>query len=221
LVAGALIGLGGAAAKLTSGGVARACVANAGGAVRFVNPRRKCPAGEASMLVNQVGPRGKAGKIGKTGKTGLPGGLGATGSVGLTGPAGPASSEVVLGPSETLSGADNSGKPTGEIAVSTAACSSATNPANVEAYGGGVNVVGSAQTQVKDVVEVQSSYPGDAAGSGGATGFGITAPLATPKPAGTGEQADAWSGVAVVDVLKDANSVPDTATVQTYVVCGP
>jgi hypothetical protein len=221
LLAGALIGLAGAAAKLTSGGVAQACAAKANGAVTFVNPHHKCPAGESGTLVNQIGPRGKAGKIGKTGKAGVAGGLGVGGPIGPTGPAGPANSELVLGPSETLSGADNAGKPTGEIAVSTAACSSATNPVNVEAYGGGVNITTSAQTQVKDIVEVQSSYPGDDASSGGATGFGITAPLATPKTPGSGEQADAWSGVAVVDVLKDASGTPDTATVQTYAICGP
>jgi hypothetical protein len=220
LVAGALIGLAGASAKLTSGGVAQACVAKANGAVTFVNPHHKCPKRGSSTLLNQVGPRGQIGKTGKTGKTGLPGGLGAAGPVGPTGPAGPANEEVVLGPVETLSGADNTGQSTGEVAVSTASCTAATNPANVEAYGGGVNVLTSPTTSNKDIIDVQSSYPGTAASSGGATGFGLTAPLATPVPQGSGTGANAWTGIAVVGLLKDINDDPDTASVQTYVDCG-
>jgi hypothetical protein len=219
LLIGALLGLSGATAKSTAGHTVHACVAKSGGAVRFIK-HGGCKKSESTVLIDQKGPRGKAGKTGRIGQTGLAGGLGATGPVGPTGPAGPANSEVVLGPTETLAGSDNSGDPTGEIAVSTAVCSAATNPANVEAYGGGVNIVTSPQTSVKDVVSVQSSYPGNANSAGGGTGTtGVTGPLATPVP--QGNSANAWSGVAVVNLLKDETAPPDTATVQTYVVCGP
>jgi hypothetical protein len=205
VIVGLLIGLAGAAAKLTSGGDVQACVSKAGGAVRFVNPSHRCAKSESSVLINQKGkpgPKGKNGKTGKTGAAGAIGPIGATGPIGPTGPTGPANTEVVDGPTITLSGSE----PSGATAISTAGCDDAVNGVNTEAYGGGVNVVTHPSTQLSDEVMVQSSYPGDA--STGTT-------LAT-EPA-LGKQADAWSGVAVINRM-----VPgDTATVQTYVICGP
>jgi hypothetical protein len=219
LAGAVIIGLTGATAKSRSGGPVHACVANAGGAVRFVKLGKSCASGEASLLIDQVGPRGKTGKTGKRGKAGATGLPGGTGVVGPTGPAGPANSEVVDGPAETLVASDNSGDATGEVAVSTASCSSATNPANVEAYGGGLNIVTHPQTQSNDVVEMQSAYPVEATGPTGATGItGVTGPLGAPVP--QAQPATAWTGEAVVDLLKNG-STPDSATVQTYVECGP
>ena len=82
-----------------------------------------------------------------------------------------------------------------------------------------MNVVTHPQTQTSDIVELQSSYPVEATGPTGATGVtGVTGPLGAPTP--VGQSADAWTGEAVVDLLKDTTT-PDTATVQTYVECGP
>jgi hypothetical protein len=208
VVVGLLIGLAGAAAKLTSGGEVQACVSKAGGAVRFINPRHRCAKAESSVLINQKGqpgPKGKNGKNGKIGKTGAAGAvgpIGSTGPIGPTGPTGPANTEVVDGPPITLSGSE----PSGATAISTAGCDDAVNGVNTEAYGGGVNVVTHPSTQLSDEVMIQSSYPGDA--STGTT-------LAT-QPA-LGKQADAWTGEVVINRM-----VPgDTATVETYVICGP
>jgi hypothetical protein len=218
LVVGALLGLSGASAKPTaSTSVVHACVAKADGAVAFIKVSRKCPTGETGVLLNATGKLGKQGKRGKTGKQGV---VGATGPVGPTGPAGPANAEVVVGPQETLSGNDNDKNATGEVAVSTASCSSAINPANDEAYGGGVNMSTDPHTQTKDIVEIQSSYPDEDTGPTGATGVtGITGPLGTPTPGG--QPADAWTGEAVVGLLESSDTDPDTATMQTYAVCGP
>jgi hypothetical protein len=225
LLVGALIGLSGASAKparsaksSASARVVHACVAKADGAVAFIKVSSSCPKGETGVLLNVTG---KQGKQGKQGKTGNPGGVGATGPVGPTGAAGPANAEVVLGKWEPLSGNDNDNNATGEVAVSTAACSQATNPSNDEAYGGGVNVATNPQTSVKDLVEIQSSYPDEATGQMGATGVtGVTGPLGTPTP--QGQPADAWTGVAVVArLLHNGAGTSDSASVQTYVVCGP
>jgi len=220
LLLGALIGLSGASAKPTSssGPVVHACVAKANGGVAFIKVSRSCPKGQTGVLLNETG---KQGKQGKQGKTGQPGGVGPTGPVGPTGAAGSANAQVVFGPAEPLSGNDDGGNATGVIAVSTAACSGATSAADDEAYGGGVNVLVNSQTSVKDIVELQSSYPDDDTGSSGATGVtGVTGPLGTPTP--QGQAADAWTGVVVVDrLLRNSGTNPDTANVQTYVVCGP
>jgi hypothetical protein len=218
-IIGALMGLSSATASSRFGHAVHACVANSGGAVRFVGLNHGCKHVESSVLIDQAGAPGQTGKTGKTGKTGLIGRTGGPGALGPTGPAGPANSELVEGPVETLSGADNGASPTGEVAVSTATCISATNSANVEAYGGGVNVVTHPQTQTDDLVELQSSYPVEATGPTGATGItGVTGPLGAAVP--VGQAADAWSGEAVVSLLKNTTT-PDTATVQAYVVCGP
>jgi collagen type VII alpha len=218
LLVGALLGLSGASAKSgASTSVVHACVAKADGTVAFIKVSRTCPKGETGVLLNATGKLGKQGKQGKTGKQGA---VGATGPVGPTGPAGPANAEVVVGPAETVSGNDNAQHATGEVAVSTASCSSADNPVNDEAYGGGVNLVTYPHTQTKDIVEVQSSYPDEDTGPTGATGItGVTGPLGTPTPAG--QPADAWTGEAVVDLLEPSGTDPDTAVIQTYAVCGP
>jgi hypothetical protein len=195
VIVGAMIGLAGAAAKLTSGGEVQACVAKAGGAVRFVNPHHKCQKAESSVLLNaqgRPGPRGKKGKLGKTGAVGPIGRTGATGLQGVTGPNGPAGTEVVDGPVETLSG----GELAGSTATSTAGCDQAVNGANREAYA--------------DIVSIQSSYAGN-----GATGTNVAT-----QP-GAGQRGNAWTGVAVINRLYNDTTPPDTATVQAYVVCGP
>src|ERR1700678_3001993 len=134
VVVGMLIGLAGAAAKLTSGGDVQACVAKVGGAVRFISPSHRCLKKESGVLLSLTGPAGPRGKPGVKGKVGLVGPVGhtgATGQIGPAGPTGPADTEVVDGPIETLSG----GEPTGATAISTAGCDQAVNGANREAYG--------------------------------------------------------------------------------------
>jgi hypothetical protein len=209
VVVGMLIGLAGAAAKLTAGGDVQACVAKTGGAVRFINPSHRCLKKESSVLISEKGPAGPRGKTGKNGKLGVVGPIGlrgATGQIGPAGPTGPADTEVVDGPIETLSG----GEPTGATVTSTAGCDQAVNGANREAYGGGVNIVTHPQTQNPDIVSVQSSYGGN-----GATGTN----LATQP--GAGQRGNAWTGEAVINRLYNDTTPPDTATVQAYVVCGP
>jgi hypothetical protein len=205
VIVGASIGLAGAAAKLTSGGEVQACVAKAGGAVRFVSTNKRCAKAESSVLINQKGqpgPRGKPGKLGKTGAAGLIGRTGATGQIGPTGPTGPANTEVVDGPMEVFSGSE----PSGTTLISTASCLNAVNGVNVEAYGGGMNIATSPSTPVPDIVTLQSSYPGE-----GTTG---TSPATQPA---SGKGADAWTGIAVINKMFPG----DTATVQSYAVCGP
>jgi Collagen triple helix repeat (20 copies) len=206
VIVGALIGLAGAAAKLTSGGTVHACVTKTSGSVRFVSLNHRCQKGESSLLLGQKGQRGKPGKAGKVGATGPIGLIGLRGPAGPTGPSGPADTEVVDGPVETLSG----GEPTGATVISTAGCDQAVNGANREAYGGGLNVVTHPQTQQADIVSVQASYAGN-----GATGT----TLATQP--GSGQRGNAWTGVAVINRLYADTTPPDTATVQAYVVCGP
>jgi hypothetical protein len=208
VVVGTMIGLAGAAAKLTAGGDVQACVAKAGGAVRFISPSHRCMKKESSVLISEQGhpgPRGKTGKTGKVGAVGPIGLRGATGQIGPAGPTGPADTEVVDGPPEVLSG----GEETGSTVISTAGCDQAVNGANREAYGGGVNIVTHPQTQNQDIVSIQSSYAGD-----GATG---TSPASAP---GAGQSGNAWTAVAVINRLYNVNP-PDTATVEAYVVCGP
>jgi hypothetical protein len=211
-------------------GVIHACVAKKTGAVTFIALKKKCPKGAQSLDLGQVGPQGKAGKngatgpagaqgapgvqgltgtvgpagaTGATGAVGQTGATGATGATGVAGPTGPANTEEVEGPLITITGGSNS---TGETAVSTAGCDHAVNGANVEAYGGGVNIVTHPSTSTTDEVSVQSSFGGT-----GETGTEIVnAPAA-------GAGADAWTGIALVNRLLAG----DTATVQAYVICGP
>ena len=157
VIVGTMIGLAGAAAKLTAGGDVQACVTKAGGAVRFISPSHRCMKKESSVLISekgQPGPRGKPGKAGKLGNVGPIGPRGATGQIGPAGPTGPADTEVVDGPSVVMSG----GEEAGATATSTAGCDQAVNGANREAYGGGVNIVTHPQTQNADIVSIQSSY---------------------------------------------------------------
>jgi hypothetical protein len=205
VIVGAMIGLGAAAAKLVSGGDVHACAAKSTGAVTFISRSHRCEAGATSVLLSAKGPAGKAGKVGKVGKTGAIGKTGATGPQGITGPNGPADTEVVDGPLEVLSG----GQPTGSTTISTAGCDHAVNGANREAYGGGVNIATSPETQEPDIVSLQSSYAGE----------GSTGTTVANQPT-AGEHANAWTGIAVINTLYNS-SPPDTATVQAYVVCGP
>lgn len=205
VIVGAMIGLAGAAAKLVSGGEVHACAAKSTGAVTFISRNHRCQKGATSVLLSQKGPAGKPGKVGKVGKTGPIGKTGPAGPQGVAGPSGPADTEVVEGPSVTLSG----GQPTGSTAISTAGCDHAVNGANREAYGGGVNVNTSPQTQEPDIVSVQSSYAGE----------GFTGNTVAAQPS-SGQHANAWTAVAVINTLYNG-SPADTATVQAYVVCGP
>jgi hypothetical protein len=205
VIIGAMIGLAGAAAKLVSGGDVHACAAKSTGAVTFISRNHRCEKGAASFLLAEKGPAGKPGKVGKVGKVGPIGKTGATGPQGVTGPNGPADTEVVDGPPEILSG----GQPTGSTVISTAGCDHAVNGANREAYGGGVNISTSPETQNPDIVSVQSSYAGE----------GFTGTTVATQP-GSGQSANAWTAIAVINRLY-GGAPPDTATVTAYVVCGP
>jgi hypothetical protein len=152
------------------------CVLGRTGAVRLVGRHARCAKGERSVLL--AGPRGPAG------------------------PTGPANTEVVQGPSVTLSG----NQPTGSIATSTAGCDHALNGANREAYGGGVAVLTHPTTSAPDILAVQSSYPGD----------GVTGQTPVVPPA-AGAGANAYSGVVAISRMFSG----DSATVQAYVICGP
>jgi hypothetical protein len=198
---GTLIGLSGAGAKTTSKGpspnaakVIHACYAINGGAVRFLGAHARCLGSERSITFNQKGPAGPRG---------LTGPHGPIGATGVAGPTGPANTEVVAGPVVTLAGSQQ----TGQVAISTAGCDHAVTGANREAYGGGVVVTPHPATPVPEIVPLQASYPGN-----GVTGN----TQALPPSAGQG--ADAWTGVAVIDRMVNPN---DSATVQTYVICGP
>src|ERR1700735_3599199 len=82
VVVGTMIGLAGAAAKLTSGGDVQACVAKAGGAVRFISPSHRCMKKESSVLISEQGHPGPRGKTGKTGKVGAVRPIGLRGGTG-------------------------------------------------------------------------------------------------------------------------------------------
>jgi hypothetical protein len=202
VLGGALVGLSGAGAKgSAAGGQIHACVANRGGAVRFVSARAKCAKGEHGVVFNQAGAQGPRGKLGKTGPAGV---AGPTGAVGPTGPAGPANTEIVDGPTVTLNGSEA----TGTTVTSTAGCDHATIGGNTEAYGGGMIVTTHPTTSTPDRVATQSSYPGT-----GVTGTTAANPVTTP-----GARGDSWTGTAVIIALP---SNGDTATAQAYVICGP
>jgi hypothetical protein len=156
------------------------CVDKKTEAVRVVGLKAKCKSSEKSVLVDNRG----------------------IGPAGPPGPTGPANTEVVQGPTATLSG----NEPTGSIATSTAGCDHAINGANREAYGGGVVIVTHPTTGVPDIVATESSYPG----------VGVTGQVpATAPAAGTG--ADAYTAVAAITRMFSG----DSATVQAYVICGP
>lgn len=203
VLVGTLIGLAGAGAKTGSGGgLIHACVANSGGAVRFVGPAGKCAKTEHSVAFNKQGAQGPHGVRGKPGKIGKQGKQGIQGIRGGVGPAGPAHSEVVAGPAVTLSGSE----PTGSQAISTAGCDHAVNGDNVEAFGGGVIVTPHPASSVPDIVPLEASYPGN-----GVTG------TSQATPATSGQGADAYTGIAVISRM----FAGDSATVQAYVICGP
>jgi hypothetical protein len=156
------------------------CVNKKTEAVRVVGLKAKCKGSEKSVLLDNRG----------------------IGPAGPPGPTGPANTEVVQGPTATLSGDE----PTGSIATSTAGCDHAINGANREAYGGGVVIITHPTTGVPDIVATESSYPG----------VGVTGQVpATAPSAGAG--ANAYTAVAAISRMFTG----DSATVQAYVICGP
>jgi len=169
-----------AAAKPTVTKRLHLCVDKKTEAVRVVGLKAKCKGSEKSVLLDNRG----------------------IGPAGPPGPTGPANTEVVQGPTATLSG----NEPTGSIAISTAGCDHAINGANREAYGGGVVIVTHPTTGVPDIVATESSYPG----------VGVTGQVAATAPA-AGAGANAYTAVAAISRMFSG----DSATVQAYVICGP
>jgi Collagen triple helix repeat (20 copies) len=155
------------------------------------------------------GPRGKAGARGPRGYRGY---AGATGPKGATGPQGPAGPQGPVGPTGPQG---EPGAPNGtEVFSSSPVTISSTTigvpyeaiavcPVTgvyVQAYGGGANVQVNNQNN-RDVVTLQNSFPSTNIGN---------------AVNGTGP-ATAWTATAVVSQLQNG----DSATLQTYVICGP
>jgi hypothetical protein len=162
--------------------------------------------------IGRTGPTGAAGPIGPTGPIGATGAVGATGATGAQGIQGaPGNTVVVAGTliTETAPPAgDSQGK---ELTPSVAQC---TDPADPEAYGGGMQLQKSGTESLGDVVTEQDHFLGtyDA-------GTGLVDPIPVGSTPGTVSSvaANAYQAQAVVSQLTGG----DTVTVQAYVVCGP
>lgn len=190
--------------------------------------------------VERPGPRGLRGAPGPAGPTGLSGATGPTGAQGPQGPVGPAGPAgaqggqgdqgaqgdqgvqgvqglqgapghtVVVAGTKVTEVAPAAGDPTGtEITPTVAQCPATGDP---EAYGGGVQIQKSGTESGGDVVTVDQHYLGtfdngrvDALPAGTAPGTVST------------QAANAYEAEAVVTELAGG----DTATVQSFVVCGP
>ena len=87
VLAGALIGLGVASAKLSANPTIHACVTKKSGALSIASAKGKCAKGTTTLLIDKQGPQG------------LPG------ATGVAGPTGPANTEVVDGPVVRITGA--------------------------------------------------------------------------------------------------------------------
>jgi len=152
-----------------------------------------------------VGPAGATGATGATGTTGVPGPTGATGAVGPQGAQGiaglPNGTEVIDGNSAPFSYSGGP-SPIGDTTTSVADCP--VTGTDVEAYGGGGEITANDQN-AKDVVELQSSFPGTANG-------GSVTPVT-----GADSPANAWQATAIISSLASG----DNGTVQAYVICGP
>ena len=156
----------------------------------------------------RTGPRGRTGARGPRGYRGFPGLLGpagatgATGSQGIQGIAGlPNGTEVVDG---NLAQFSYSGGPTvtGDPTTSVADCP--VTGTDAQAYGGGAQITTNDQN-AKDVVTLQSSFPGTANG-------GSVTPVT-----GADSPANAWQATSVISSLASG----DTGTTEAYVICGP
>ncbi|HET8976732.1 MAG TPA: hypothetical protein VFN87_01150 [Solirubrobacteraceae bacterium] len=154
------------------------------------------------------GARGPRGYRGFTGPAGPAGPTGATGPQGPVGPQGPRGVQGAPGPTVVIEGnaapfsysggPDPSGTPVTSVAVCPAGSSTP------EAYGGGGYVVTNDQNG-RDIVTLQSSFPGSYSG-------GSVTPMT-----GNNAPADSWEAQAVITRLASG----DNGTVTAYVVCGP
>jgi len=153
-------------------------------------------------LLGPAGATGATGATGASGPTGATGATGATGSQGIQGIAGlPNGTEVVDG---NLAQFSYSGGPTvtGDPTTSVADCP--VTGTDAQAYGGGAQITTNDQN-AKDVVTLQSSFPGTANG-------GSVTPVT-----GADSPANAWQATSVISSLASG----DTGTTQAYVICGP
>jgi Collagen triple helix repeat (20 copies) len=171
----------------------------------------------------KTGPRGKTGARGPRGYRGFVGPAGAAGATGATGVAGPTGATGAQGPQgpqgiQGIAGLPNgtevidgnlaqfsySGGPSpiGDTTKSVADCP--VTGTDVEAYGGGGQITTNNQN-AKDVVTLESSFPGTANG-------GSVTPVT-----GADSPANAWQATSVISSLASG----DNGTVQAYVICGP
>lgn len=146
-----------------------------------------------------TGATGAAGPTGATGATGTPGATGATGPQGIAGL--PNGTEVIDGNSAPFSYSGGP-SPIGNSTTSVADCP--VTGTDVEAYGGGGQITTNDQN-AKDVVTLQSSFPGTANG-------GSVTPVTGPD-----SPANAWQATSVISSLASG----DNGTIQAYVICGP
>jgi hypothetical protein len=159
--------------------------------------------------VLRKGPRGARGARGPRGYRGFTGPQGSTGPQGPAGPQGPQGPQGATGPQ------GEPGAPNGTEVFSSAPVTISSTTIGVpyqaiadcpvtgvyvQAYGGGANISVNNQNN-RDVVTLQNSFP--------STNIGTAVN-------GTGP-ATAWTATAIVSQLQSG----DSATLQTYVVCGP
>lgn len=154
-----------------------------------------------------AGPQGPTGPQGPVGPTGAPGATGAPGT-----PGAPGGAEMVLGTKITLT--NNGGSLTGtEMTPSVARCTG--NPQFAEAYSGGETITKSGPSAAQDQILVESAYPGTFVSQTEVDPpFPANSP---PQTASAPQAANAYQATAVISQLSNG----DTATIQSYVVCGP
>ena len=154
-----------------------------------------------------TGPQGPAGPIGATGATGATGAIGPRGFTGPPGPQGtPGPTVVIQGNQRTFTQSPSAPSSTGTDLYSVASCPSS---GNTEAYGGGGVIT--AEQQSRDLIMLESSYPGQFNGTGEVTPF-----VASSNPS-QGLPDNAYEAKAVIANLPSG----DSFTLQAYVVCGP
>lgn len=174
------------------------------------------------ILKGPRGPRGFTGKAGPAGVSGLQGAAGPQGPQGIQGPVGPVGPVGPQGPQGTQGApghtvvvagtivneqAPPAGDPQGKQLTPTVAVCPATG--TPEAYGGGVNITKSGGG---DVVLLQSHTLGTWSNNA----FSVIPAGTSPGTVST-VAANAYQATAVVNQLAGG----DTATMQSYVICGP
>lgn len=209
----------------TPSGVFRACFGTATGALRLVNVRTGCHAGERRISWSGRGPKGVAGPRGPVGPVGAQGVQGVQGPVGNIGPQGP---QGVPGPAGTDGGIGPQGPPGPTGAAGPTGLQGVIGPqgpvgptASQIANGDGVTRAGTSGNTAGVAVSDTASCPAGTVILGGGARLSSTATFAAginrvnlveSYPA----SASTWTATMVI---RTAFAATSNATITAYAVC--